>query len=162
MVVVDTSVISPLLKIGKISLLKEFFHKITITKEVEEEIKVGKIGFSEFDEACKSWIEIKKRDSEEIDKLAKLEDIEKADASIILLAKDNKDILLSNDYALITATKTKNIECWWLTTFIIKSVKKKIITKKEAKQILSDLIKSGMRLRNEVYTAILEEIDKLE
>ena len=139
-------------------MLKEFFNKIKITKEIEEEIKTGKIGSGEFEEACKTWIQIKEKNSEEIERLAKLEDIEKADASIILLARDNKDILLSNDYALITAAKTKNIECWWLTTFLIKCVKKKTIMKKEAKQILSDLIKSGMRLKNEVYVSILEEI----
>ena len=161
MVVVDTSVLSPLLKIGKLSLLKEFFNEIVITKEVEKEIKTGKIGVSEFEEACKTWIETKEINSEEIEKLANLEDIEKADASIILIAKNKGDIILSNDYALITVAKSKNIEYWWLTTFLIKILKKKIITKREGKQILADLIKSGMRLNNEVYAAILEEIDKM-
>lgn len=162
MVVVDTSVLSPLLKIGKLSLLEKFFKKIVITKEVEKEIKIGKIGADEFEEACKNWIEIKEINSKEIEKLANLEGIENADSSIILLAKDAKDIVLSNDSALITTAKTKNIEYWWLTTFIIKTIKKKIITKKEGKQTLSDLIKSGMRLKNEIYVAILEEIDKIE
>ena len=162
MVIVDTSVLIPLLKIGKIHLLKKFFNKIIITKEVEKEIKTGKIGSSEFEEACKTWIEIKEENSEEAKKLANAEDIEKADASVILIAKDEKDIILSNDYALIIVAKSKDIECWWLTTFIIKAIKKKIITKKEAKQILSDLIKSWIRLKNEIYVAILEEIDKIE
>ena len=162
MVIVDTSVLIPLLKIGKINLLKKFFNKIIITKEVEKEIKTGKIGISEFEEANKLWIEIKEENSEKAEKLANVEDIEKTDASIILIAKDQKDIILSNDYALITVAKSKNIECWWLTTFIIKILKKKIITKKEAKEIMSDLIKAGMRLKNEIYVAILDEIDKIE
>ena len=162
MVIVDTSVLIPLLKIGKINLLKKFFNKIIITKEVEKEIKTGKIGVSEFEEANKLWIEIKEENSEKAEKLANVEDIEKTDASIILIAKDQKDIILSNDYALITVAKSKNIECWWLTTFIIKILKKKIITKKEAKEIMSDLIKAGMRLKNEIYVAILDEIDKIE
>ena len=162
MVIVDTSVLIPLLKIGKINLLKKFFNKIIITKEVEKEIETGKIGVSEFEEANKLWIEIKEENSEKEEKLANVEDIEKTDASIILIAKDQKDIILSNDYALITVAKSKNIECWWLTTFIIKILKKKIITKKEAKEIMSDLIKAGMRLKNEIYVAILDEIDKIE
>jgi len=162
MVIVDTSVLIPLLKIGKINLLKKFFNKIIITKEVEKEIETGKIGVSEFEEANKLWIEIKEENSEKAEKLANVEDIEKTDASIILIAKDQKDIILSNDYALITVAKSKNIECWWLTTFIIKILKKKIITKKEAKEIMSDLIKAGMRLKNEIYVAILDEIDKIE
>jgi len=162
MVIVDTSVLIPLLKIGKINLLKKFFNKIIITKEVEKEIETGKIGVSEFEEANKLWIEIKEENSEKAEKLANVEDIEKTDASIILIAKDQKDIILSNDYALITVAKSKNIECWWLTTFIIKILKKKIITKKEAKEIMSDLIKAGMRLKNEIYVAILDEIEKIE
>src|SRR3989344_3432351 len=162
MVIVDTSVLIPLLKIGKINLLKKFFNKIIITKEVEKEIETGKIGVSEFEEANKLWIEIKEENSEKAEKLANVEDIEKADASVILIAKNQKDIILSNDYALITTAKSKNIECWRLTTFIIKILKKKIITKKEAKEIMSDLIKAGMRLKNEIYVAILDEIEKIE
>lgn len=77
------------------------------------------------------------------------------------MAKEKQDILLSNDYALIIVARSKGIECWWLTTFILKCLKKRVVLKKEAKQILFDLIEAGMRLDNAVYTAILKEIDNI-
>jgi len=161
MALADSSVLIHLSRINKLSLLKRYFGKITITDYVYDEVKTG-IGASEIDKACKSWITIEKpKKSEEIGSTSKLEDIEEADASLILLANEKKEILLSNDYALIMVARSKGIECWWLTTFILRSLKKKIIAKKEARQILLELIDSGMRLSNEVYAAILREIDNL-
>ena len=79
----------------------------------------------------------------------------------LVLAEERKDILLSNDFALIMIARSKSVECWWLTTFILRCLGKKIITKKEAKQILFDLVESGMRLSNDVYAAILKEIENI-
>ena len=161
MAVVDSSVLIHLSRINKLYLLKKYFSKITITQDIYDEIKTG-IGASEIDKACKSWITIEKpKNSEEIDNTSKLEDINKADSFLIILAEEKKEILLSNDYALIMIARSKGIECWWPTTFILRCLEKKIITKKEAKQILLDLIDSGMRLSNEVYATILREIDNL-
>lgn len=161
MAVADSSVLIHLSRINKLSLLKKYFNKIIITQDVYDEVKSG-IGASEIEKACKSWITIKKpKNSDEINNISKLENIEKADSSLIVLAEEKKEILLSNDYALIIIARSKGVECWWLTTFILRCLKKKIITKKEAKQILLELIDSGMRLSNEVYAAILREIDHL-
>ena len=141
--------------------LKKFFKKIKITKDIDNEVSVGKTGASEIEEACKEWIILSKPTKiEEVNSISKLEGIEKADASIILLAKEENDLLLSNDYALIMTARAKGIKCWWLTTFILRCLNNKLITKKEAKQILLDLIEAGMRLDSIVYTAILEEIEK--
>lgn len=160
MAVIDSSVLIPLIRIGKIDLLKKYFRRINITKNIYDEIKIGKIGSSEIENACKKWIIINEPNLRDIDKISEEEEIEKADASVILLAKEKNDFLISNDYALIKVARSKNIECWWLTTFILNCLKKKIITKKEAKEIIFELVKSGMRLSNIVYTEILREIEK--
>lgn len=161
MVVVDSSVLIHLSRVGKLELLKKFFQKIQITQDVYNEVKEG-IGASEIEEACKDWIIIyKPKSSNEISEISKLEGIEEADASIILLAKGKKDILLSNDYLLIAVARSKKVRCWWLTTFLLNCLKKKVITKEQAKQILFDLIESGMRLNNVVYASILKEIEKM-
>jgi len=159
MVVVDSSVLIHLSRIGKLSLLKKFFRKIIITEDIYDEVKEG-AGSSEIAKAYNNWIFIEKpKNINEVSTLSKLEEIEKADASIILLAKEKQDILVSNDYVLIMVARSKGIRCWWLTTFLLKCLEKKIIIKKEAKQILFDLIEAGMRLDNAVYTAILKEIE---
>ncbi|MBS3097141.1 hypothetical protein J4480_06940 [Candidatus Woesearchaeota archaeon] len=161
MAVVDSSVLILLSRINKLALLKKYFKKITITQDIYDEVKVG-IGSSEIERACKSWIKINEpKNLTEINNIGKSEGIEKADASIIVLAEEKKDVLVSNDYALIMVARSKGIECWWLTTFLLKCLKKKVLSKKETKQILFDLIGAGMRLDNVVYTAILKEIDNI-
>lgn len=159
MVVVDSSVLIHLNRVGRLRLLKEFFKEIKITSEIYNEIKTD-IGFSEIERGYGKWILVKDYENGS-EKLSKLENIEEADASIILLAERQQDILLSNDFMLLMVAKSKNIECWWLTTFILKCLKKGLIRKNETRDILFNLIKNGLRLSNEVYAAILYEIERL-
>ena len=163
MVLVDSSALIPLLRIGRLNLLKSFFKKIVITEQVYREIEEEKTGFSEVKKACDAWIIIKNVErKEEIEEISNSEGIEIADASLILLAQQQKDILLLNDYGLIKVARAKGIECWWLTKFIIKCVIKKIIKKEEAKKILYGLVQKSMRLDSVVYSAILNEIERLD
>lgn len=162
MAAVDSSVLIHLMRIGKLSLLKNYFNKIFITKEVHSEILEGNIGVSEFKTACNEWIIVCEIDKRKSSQLGRQEGITQADASILLLAQQNKKILITNDYVLIRSGLSKNITCWWTTTFIINCLKKKKIRKEEAKKILLELINSGMRLNNVVYTHILKEIDDFE
>ena len=159
MAVVDSSVLIHLGRIGKLHLLNKFFGKIKVSMEVYVEVKEG-TGASEIEEASKSWISIQASSSVQAGQFAMQEGIGKADASVIFLAIEKRDILLSNDYALIAVARSKGVECWWPTTFLIRCLEKKLLTKKEAKQILLELVESGMRLNNAVYSAILNEIDK--
>lgn len=159
MVVVDSSVLIHLMRIGRLIILKQYFKKIKITQEIYNEIGYG-IGADAIEDACKEWISIEPK-SKSNGEMSKIEGIEEADISIIMLAEKEKDILLSNDSALISVARSKNIDCWWLTTFILRCLKKKILNKAEAKQLLVDLIESGMRLDNLVYSKILEEIERL-
>ena len=161
MVAVDSSALIPLIRIGKLPLLEKYFKKIKITREIYNELISGVIGVSEFEKACNSWITIYEK-SEEFEKISELENIGKADVSIILLAQKEKEILLSGDYMLINVAKSKGIECLWLTAFIIKCTEKNILDKEEAKQILLDLIKAGTRLNNQVYSLILKKIDEIK
>lgn len=160
MVVVDTSVLIHFSRINKLSILKNYFGKITITAEVYQEMSVGVIGFSELANA--DWIKIEKTNVVEAKQLSKLENIEIADSSLLVLAKNMNDILLTNDARLIIVAKSKGIECWWPTTFLIKCLRRKIITKEQAKQIIYELVQSGMHLKNDVYSAVLDAIDKID
>ncbi len=159
MVVVDSSVLILLCRIGKLPLLEKYFKKVMITQDIYDEIKSG-IGSNEIEKARRQWIKIENpKGSGESYNLSKLENLERADASIIILSEEKKEILLSNDYALIMTARTKGIECWWLTTFILRCLRKRLLKKDEAKQILFELIEAGMRLSNDVYAAVLKEID---
>ena len=55
MAIVDSSVLILLSRINKLSLLQNYFRRITITPDIYDEVKVG-IGASEIEKACKIWI----------------------------------------------------------------------------------------------------------
>ena len=71
------------------------------------------------------------------------------------------DSLLSNDYILIKTARARGVDCWWLTTFILKIIAKGMISKSEGKQILLELIENGMRLSPMVYAIIIQRIDDI-
>jgi len=163
MAVVDSCVLILMSRIGRLSLLK-YFKDVVITPEIYDEVvkeAKGKVGVSEIEKACRDWIKTYEIKSKKIQGISRLEGIEKADTSIILLAEETNDLLLTNDYALIQVARSKGIECYWLTTFLLRLVKEKKIKKKEAKDILFDLVERGMRLNIEVYATILRKIDEM-
>ncbi len=162
MPIIDTSCLIYFIRIKKLSLLKSLFSEISITQEVLKEIEGGVKGITEIKEKLNDWIFIEKQENKQaIFELSKEENIEYTDASLILLAKKKKDILVSNDSALIKIARIKGVECWWLTRCIIEALRRKIIQKKEAKEILLSLVENGMYLDNKVYASLLSEIDKL-
>ncbi|MBI2138227.1 hypothetical protein HYU13_01435 [Candidatus Woesearchaeota archaeon] len=161
MAIIDSSVIIHLARVGKLEFLKLFFGKITITLEVRDELLQGTDGLAKIQEALSSWIIAREvKNSEKVISIEKLEQIERADASLLLLAEMEKDMLISNDASLIRAARTRNIECWWLTTFLLHYAAKRIVARNEAKRILFLLVGSGMHLRNDVYAAMLQGFEK--
>ena len=160
MAVVDSSVLILLNRINRLVLLKRFFREITITGDIYNEVRHDR-GFSEIENACRDWIRVTEAgDPRHAKHMSRSEGIAQADASILCLAKERNDVLLSNDHALILVARSKGVVCWWLTGFLVHCLKKKIVKKKEAKQILLELVEAGMRLDNLVYAAVLEKIDK--
>ena len=163
--IVDSSVLIHLSRIGKLSLLKDFFEKVVITEEVFRETVVEakhRIGASAIEQACGKWIIVQKlKHKKALKKIVELEGIEPADASLIILAEELGDSLLSNDYVLIAVARARGVECWWLTTFILNMVAKKTLTKKKGKQILLELMESGLRLSPSVYASITRRLDKM-
>lgn len=162
MTILDSSALIPLARTGNLNLLNQLEQLKTtpeIRKEVLEQGK-GKKGTSELKKLFEK-VEVKETNSKKAEEIVKLEGITKADASLTLLAEKEEEVLLSNDKALIQIARMKNIECYWLTTLILISVKKGILSKDEAKEILYNLVQEGMNLKNNVYTKIMREIDKM-
>ncbi len=162
MPIIDTSCLVYFIKFGELELLRKLFSKAMITPQIHEEMSKGVEGFSELQKALEVWISIQQpKDVLSILALSDAESLAFADASIIILAMEKKDFLISNDAALIRTAKIKNVECWWLTSCIIEAVKRKIILKKKAQEILYFLISKGMYLDNKVYAELLEEINRI-
>jgi predicted nucleic acid-binding protein len=132
--------------------------------DIEAEVlggKQSKAGAAEIADAIGTWIKKRElKNKKRAKRIASAENIEEADASLIVLAMERNSILLSNDYALISVAEAHGVECWWLSTLILKCVKKKIISKTQAKETLLMLVESGLRLSIEVYAAILNRIEE--
>lgn len=158
MVAVDSSVIIHLARIGKLRLLSLYFKKIKITQDIEQEIiKDGKVGYEEIKKGIGKWIEIKKVGQF----TEKTGILSSADIELIKMAESEKDFILTNDENIILFAKAREIETMWLTTFLILCVKKKLIDKKEAKQILHDLVKCGCYIRTDTYASVQDIIDEI-
>lgn len=166
MVIIDSSVLISLSKIGRLELIRENFDSAITTEKVYEEVVVegkGKKGTSKIKDSFETWISKKEIDSRKAEEIAELEGIAIADASLLLLAEDNssESFLLTNDRALILVAKSRNIEYYWLTTLILKSVKDGYMSRSEAKLAIDELIDVGMNIDTRVYSKIVRKIDEL-
>ena len=160
MVVVDSSALIPLARVGQLALITTVFEEVRTTEEVREEVlaegKRGTASLSSFlDDAAICEIP---SDAEEV---ASLEGIAVADASVILLAEDGEEVLLANDKGLIEVARTHGVDCWWVTTLLLKCAKDEILTATEATDVLYDLVDAGMNLSPKVYSQVQQKLDEL-
>lgn len=160
MVVVDSSALIPLSWIGRLDLIDSVFEEIRTTEAVRDEVLTeGKRGTAEL----KSFLEnVQVHETPEpAEDVANLEGIAVADASVILMAEDGEHILLANDKALIEVARTHGVECWWLTTLLLKCTKEGIISSDEATDVLYDLVDAGMNLHPKVYAQVQNKLGAL-
>lgn len=87
-----------------------------------------------------------------------MEGIAVADASVILLAADDEEILLANDKALIEVARSHGVECWWVTTLLLSCTKAGDLTADAATNLLYDLVNEGMNLHPKVYSQVQKKL----
>lgn len=90
----------------------------------------------------------------EAENVALLDGITVADASVILVAEAEAEILLANDKGLVTVARSHDVECWWVTTLLFKCTKDEILSATEAIDTLYHLVDEGMNLHPKVYAQI--------
>lgn len=160
MVVVDSSALIPLAWVGRLDLLTTTFNRLQTTDAVRNEVLVeGKRGTA----ALKTFladIDIQETPSA-ADEMAALEGIAVADASVILAADSDESILVANDKGLIDVARSHNIECWWVTTLLLKGAKDGELPASEATDILYDLVDEGMNLHPKVYAQVQRKLQDL-
>jgi len=160
MAVVDSSALIPLAWVGRLDLILETFDDIRTTEAVRGEVLVeGKRGTASLQSFCD---EISVCDTpSEATNVASLEGIAVADASVILLAADGQEILLANDRGLIEVARSHGIECWWVTTLLLKCTKEGVLTATAADELLYDLVDAGMNLHPKVYAQVQQKLQEL-
>lgn len=159
MVVVDSSALIPLAWVGRLDLVTATFDEVRTTEAVQEEVLIeGKRGTAVLDEFLEDVSVLETpREAEDV---ASLEGIAPADASVILVANDGEEILLANDKGLIEVARSHDVECWWVTTLLLKCTKDGTISSGEATDLLYDLVDEGMNLHPKVYTKVQRKLQE--
>ena len=161
MVVVDSSALIPLAWVGRLDLVPTAFDDIRTTEDVRAEVLVeGKRGTAMLDEFLADVAVHGTPDG--ADDVASMEGIAAADASVILLAAADEEILLANDKGLIEVARSHGVECWWVTTLLLNCTKDGAVTADEATDILYDLVNEGMNLHPKVYTRVQKKLRELD
>jgi len=157
MVVVDSSALSPLAWVGRLELIPTAFDEIRTTENVRAEVLAeGKRGAAALDEFL---TDVTSHDTPaRADDVASMEGIAVADASVILLAEGDKEILLANDRGLIAVARSHGVECWWVTTLLLSCTKNGDLMADEATNLLYDLVDEGMNLHPKVYSQVQKRL----
>jgi len=155
-----------LAKLGKLNLLKDLFKEVLIPYEVYVEVVVkGKKDFALeaglIEEALKEgWIKKQKIKAEK--KLLKFAfELDKGETEVIQLARNSKaDLVLIDDASARTIAESFGLNVKGTVFVLLKAYSKKLLSLKEAKELLNRLIFAGFRLSPELYAKILQEIEK--
>jgi predicted nucleic acid-binding protein len=160
MVVVDSSALIPLAWVGQLDLISTVFDDVRTTEEVREEVLTGgKRGTAALDEFL---TDVTIHDTPaRADEVASMEGIAVADASVVLLAEGNEEILLANDRGLIEVAQSYGVECWWVTTLLLSCTKDGNLTADEASDLLYDLVDEGVNLHPKVYSRVQQKLREL-
>ncbi|WP_136689109.1 hypothetical protein [Halorhabdus amylolytica] len=160
MVVVDSSALIPLAWVGHLDLIGSAFEDVRTTKPVQDEVLTeGKRGTAALDDFLETVAVHEPPDA--ADNVASLEGIAVADASVILLAEDDEEILIANDKGLIEVARSHGVECWWVTTLLLHCTKNGELTASEATDVLYELVDEGMNLHPKVYAQVQRKLREL-
>ena len=170
MVVANATPLIHLSRAGYLNLLQRCFIEIEIPKAVyhevvtkgkerrradtpivEKAISEGWIKVVNLDEDCLRFVE----------NLLRIEKIGLGEAQAIALALKMQAPLITDDKVVHRFASMYRVETLWTTTLILNSVNTRLLGKEEGKQVLRELIRTGCRLKTEVYDALLRRIDEL-
>ncbi len=160
MVVVDSSALIPLAWVGRLDLVSVSFDDVRTTEEVREEVLTeGKRGTATLDEFLADVTVHETPDA--ADEVASMEGISVAGASVILLAAADEESLLANDKGLIEVARSHGVECWWVTTLLLRCTNEGELTADEGTDVLYDLVDEGMNLHPKVYAQVQKNLQEL-
>ena len=162
MIAIDSPPLIHLSKIGRLDILGSY--ELITTESVREEVIIeGKAGVSRLKELFKriEVVNLSEKDIDTASSIAKTEGVHQADAELLLLANRKNCSLLTNDRAFVLVARSSGIKVWWVTTLILNLVREKKLSKEVGKDILDDLIMSGMKIETRVYIRILREIEMM-
>jgi predicted nucleic acid-binding protein len=159
--VLDATPLIYLVRAGFHTHLHKLGVELFTTKEVLEELGLEDKGYPE-NNIISGMIEdgaIKVLKAEE--KLPKVKGIHRGELSVIALAREIEGIVIIDDRAGKVYARTLGIKSFHSTFLIFLAVKRGILSKEEAKNIVDYMIDSGWRCDVETYRNILRVLQRL-
>jgi len=152
-IVSNASPLIVLLKINKLSILKELFRKIIISVAVYNEITTKEPDKLIFDKI--GWI--KTRSVTNIEMTALLEKlIDRGEAEAIVLAKELKVTLLIDDAKARKYAKLLNIEVMGTLGLLKKAKKSGLI--QSVRKVIEDMLAEGYYIEDKLVRKILKDV----
>lgn len=160
MVVVDSSALVPLARVGHLDLVTAVSDEVRTIEAVRDEVLIeGERGTANL-QAFLEDIPVHRTPSD-AEPMAELEGLALADAAVILVAKAHATPLLANDSGLIEVAESLGVPCWWVTTVLLKATDEGVLTSTEAGGVLLALVDEGMYLHPRVYARVLKALRDL-
>jgi len=150
----NTSPIIYFTKINKLDLLRRLYGSIIITKEVEDELLFNnKPDFELIKRAIEENLFTIKSPSSNLDLF-----LGKGENSAINLALELKKPLIIDDSRGIRVAQSLGVETLRTTSVILSAVKKKMITKKEALNMINNIIEKGYYISIKYYKELIDKL----
>lgn len=165
MVVSDAGPLIHLAQIGKLELLEKLFGVVAVVSRVKLEV---------YDEGIRlccpdaeligkalelGWLFVEavpERLSKSAIKLVEGENISRADAETLLMAKEKKAELLTDERVLSNLGKMFGVKCWSTWTLLLESLSRNLVEVADVESAISDLGKKKYRLSMNQAKEILD------
>ncbi len=90
------------------------------------------------------------------------EGAEGADGEVIAMAREKKVPLLTNDRSLAAIARTRGVRVIWLTQILVEAVERRLLSAREGRLVLRELVGSGLRVKSEVLTEVMHLLEQEE
>ncbi len=162
MIISNTSPLIHLAKVGKLELLKKLFKTLLIPHSVYGEImkhprNTETIIIKKAEK--EGWLRIKRVTLR--GQLKKFSTVARTELEVIALAVKKKTIALIDDKNAVQIANIFNVDVHGTLFIILRAVKQKLLTKKEAINTLNKMMENEFYLSNDVYALFLNLLSGL-
>ena len=170
-VVSDSGPLIHLAQINRLQILQELFGCVHVTDTVKAEVVDESVqrGRSDAEVAGKAfeegWLKaeaLSERASKLATRLADGERISRADAEVILLAKNKKALFLSDDKPLESLAEMYGLRAWDTWNLLLESLSRNLISLTEVENAIEELGKKKFRLNAKQVAEILQAAKLIE
>lgn len=164
-VVADAGPLIHLTQIGKLHLLEKLFRNLLVTARVKAEafdegIRLGRADAEAIGIALtEGWLKVElipDRLTKLAAKLAEGENVSRADAETLLLAREKKAELLVDEKVLSDLAKMYGLKVWSTWTILLESLRGGLITTADVENAITELDRKRHKLTEKQAKEILE------